>query len=84
VISLIAKGESRENIIAGIHASIANRVAAMAGRNKAVKPLVMTGGVAKNEGIKKALEEKLNMKISVADTAQVNGAIGAAVLARSI
>jgi predicted CoA-substrate-specific enzyme activase len=84
VISLIAKGESRENIIAGIHASIANRVAAMAGRNKAVKPLVMTGGVAKNEGIKKALEEKLNMKISVAETAQVNGAIGAAVLARAL
>jgi predicted CoA-substrate-specific enzyme activase len=82
VISLISKGETRENIIAGIHESIASRMAAMMGRSGVAKPVVMTGGVAKNLGIKNALEKKLNIRIEVPATAQVNGAIGAAILAQ--
>jgi predicted CoA-substrate-specific enzyme activase len=82
IISLISKGESRENIIAGIHESIASRMASMMGRTGVAKPVVMTGGVAKNIGIKNALEKKLNIKIEVPATAQVNGASGAAILAQ--
>jgi predicted CoA-substrate-specific enzyme activase len=81
VISLIAKGEIRENIISGIHDSIASRMVSMMGRSGVVKPLLMTGGVAKNTGILKALEKRLDLKIEVPPTAQVNGAIGAAILA---
>ena len=84
VISLISRGEHRENIIAGIHESIASRVAAMANRVGVVSPVVMTGGVAKNTGVVKALERKLGMPIRVSEYAQVNGAIGAAVLAMSM
>ncbi len=81
VISLISKGEKRDNIIAGIHESVASRVYAMAQRVKAEPPIMMTGGVAKNIGVVKALEAKFNSPIEVNDLAQVNGAIGAAVLA---
>jgi predicted CoA-substrate-specific enzyme activase len=81
VISLISKGESRENIIAGIHDSVASRVYAMAQRVKASAPIMMTGGVAKNIGVVSALEKKFNTAIEVNEYAQVNGAIGAAVLA---
>jgi (R)-2-hydroxyacyl-CoA dehydratese activating ATPase len=81
VISLISKGEERENIIAGIHDSVASRVYAMAQRIKAEPPIMMTGGVAKNIGIVKALEKKFGCPIQVNELAQVNGAIGAAVLA---
>jgi len=84
VISLISKGESRENIIAGIHESIANRMRSMVGVSGFVKPVVLTGGVAKNIGIRNALEKKFNIQIQVPDTAQVNGAIGAAILAQKI
>ncbi len=84
VISLISKGEARENIIAGIHESIANRVISMMGRSATPESLVLTGGVAKNIGIKKALEKNLNHKIEVPDTAQVNGAIGAALLGQKL
>ena len=42
---------------------------------------MMTGGVAKNMGVVKALENKLKMSIEVLESAQVNGAIGAAVMA---
>jgi predicted CoA-substrate-specific enzyme activase len=81
VISLISKGETRENIIAGIHESIAARVTAMANRVGVRPPAVMTGGVAKNIGVVKAMEKKLGIPIEVSPHAQVNGAIGAAVLA---
>ena len=81
VISLISKGVSRENIIAGIHESIGARVSAMAKRVGLRPPVMMTGGVAKNKGVVQALEEKLNLPIEVSPYAQVNGAIGAAYLA---
>jgi predicted CoA-substrate-specific enzyme activase len=84
VISLISKGETRENIIAGIHESVASRISAMAKRVGVVEPVMMTGGVAKNIGAVKALEEKLETSIQVSSYAQVNGAIGAAILAQKI
>lgn len=82
VISLISKGERRANIIAGIHDSIAVRVVAMANRVGVKKPVMMTGGVAKNIGVIKALEKKIGDKIEVSAKAQVTGAIGAALLAQ--
>ena len=81
VISLIARGESRENIIAGIHESIGSRVVAMAKRVGIVEPLMMTGGVAKNVGVVQALERKAGCPVRVSPHAQVNGAIGAALIA---
>jgi len=81
VISLIARGESRENIIAGIHESIGARVVAMAKRVGIVEPLMMTGGVAKNIGVVQALEKKAGCPLQVSPHAQVNGAIGAALIA---
>jgi (R)-2-hydroxyacyl-CoA dehydratese activating ATPase len=84
VISLISKGETRENIIAGIHDSVASRISAMAKRVGVVEPVMMTGGVAKNIGAVKALEGKLETSIQVSPYAQVNGAIGAAILAQKI
>jgi len=81
VISLIARGERRENIIAGIHESIGARVVAMAKRVGIVEPLMMTGGVAKNIGVVQALEKKAGHPVKVSAHAQVNGAIGAALIA---
>jgi (R)-2-hydroxyacyl-CoA dehydratese activating ATPase len=80
VISLISKGERRSNIIAGIHESIAARVVAMAGRIGLNPPIMMTGGVAKNIGVVKALEHKTGEKVAVSPNAQITGAIGAALI----
>lgn len=81
VISLIAKGETRENIIAGIHEAIASRVSAMANRIGLLSPVLMTGGVARNIGVVRALEKVIGMPVFVSSQAQLAGAIGAAVLA---
>ncbi|MBT8358227.1 MAG: 2-hydroxyglutaryl-CoA dehydratase [Desulfobacterales bacterium] len=81
VISLISAGEKRENIIAGIHQSISSRVMAMAGRIGITAPIMMTGGVAKNIGVVRAIEKKSGKKIEISQKAQVAGAIGAAIVA---
>jgi (R)-2-hydroxyacyl-CoA dehydratese activating ATPase len=81
VISLIAKGTPRADIIAGIHQSVAARVVAMGNRVGLTEPVMMTGGVAHNIGVVKALEAKLGFPVQVSAYAQVNGAIGAACLA---
>ena len=82
VISLISKGEQRENIIAGIHEAIAARVVAMANRVGFNTMIMMTGGVAKNIGVVRALEQKIGHKIEVSEKSQVTGAIGAAMMAQ--
>jgi predicted CoA-substrate-specific enzyme activase len=84
VVSLIAGGEKRENIIAGIHESIAVRVAAMAGRIGVTAPVMMTGGVARISGVVRSLEKKIGCPIAVSDRSQVAGAIGAALLAQRL
>ncbi|MFO7750129.1 MAG: acyl-CoA dehydratase activase, partial [Desulfobacteraceae bacterium] len=81
VISMISRQHQRENIIAGIHDSAAARIAALALKIKIRAPVMMTGGVARNIGMVRALESRLGLAIEVLPTAQVNGAIGAAVTA---
>ncbi len=80
VISLISKGEKRRNIICGIHESIVARVVAMARRVGLKAPVMMTGGVAKNIGVVKALERKTGEIIIVSTEAQITGAIRAALI----
>jgi predicted CoA-substrate-specific enzyme activase len=84
IISLIARGEKRENIIAGIHESICARVLAMANRVGIKAPVMMTGGVARNIGVVRAFEKVIGSPVEVSQYAQVNGAIGAALLAQHL
>jgi predicted CoA-substrate-specific enzyme activase len=81
VISLLSRGEPRENIIAGLHASIAVRMASMGRRVGLSEPVMMTGGVAKNSGVVRALEKELGYALLIDNHAQVIGAIGAALMA---
>ncbi len=81
VISMIAGQQKREDIIAGIHASAAGRVAILARKIKLKPPVMMTGGVARNPGMVAALEAHLGFGLSVGPLSQETGAVGAAVLA---
>jgi len=71
----------RSNILAGIHASITDRLYGMAQRVGAESPVVMTGGASKNIGIVRALEAKLGTTVLVPEDPQIVGALGAALLA---
>lgn len=81
VISYLAKGGRREDILAGVHRSIANRVGALAQRLGVENEVVLTGGVARDGGIVKALEEYLEQRVYTNSYCQLNGAIGAALYA---
>jgi predicted CoA-substrate-specific enzyme activase len=82
VISLIASGTPPEDIARGIHLAIADRIAALAERVGMIAPAVMTGGVAKNPGARKALEGKFGFPLLVPEDPQLAGALGAALIAR--
>ena len=81
VISQLAAGKKREDIAAGIHMSVANRVAGLARRVGFEPDVVLTGGVAQNLGVIRAMSEILEMKIIPAPMPQLTGALGAALFA---
>jgi predicted CoA-substrate-specific enzyme activase len=81
VISALSEGKAVEDILAGLHEALASRVAALAKRLKVEPEVVFTGGVAKNAGIVKALEENLRCQVRVPEDPLLTGALGAALLA---
>ncbi|MFC1597021.1 acyl-CoA dehydratase activase [Planctomycetota bacterium] len=80
IIGLMASGVTREDIAAGVQASVAARVAAMARRSFTL-PIIFTGGVAMVPGMDAALESAIGKPIAVAPDPQTTGALGAAILA---
>jgi len=78
VISLVAQGEPVEDIVLGLHRSLAARVAALAGRMKDGRDAYMSGGVALNRAMADALSAAINRPITVLPEPQVVGALGAA------
>ncbi len=82
VISLIADGVLREDIVAGLHRAIAKRVGAMVRRVGIIAPVAFAGGVAKNAGVRRALERELGQSLFVPPEPQIIGALGAALIAR--
>jgi predicted CoA-substrate-specific enzyme activase len=83
VISLRAQGKKREDIIAGIHKGMVLRIISMAKMMGYEEPMVLTGGVAKNIGVKHFLEKELNMKVIIPEEPQITGALGAALFAEA-
>jgi len=84
VISLRAKGESREDIAAGIHFATARRVRNLLSRVGIEPGLAFSGGVSNNVGMKKALEDLLGHAISPTKIDAIfAGALGAAIHAQS-
>lgn len=81
VISQLSMGTDKRDIINGIHRSVASRVAGLAHRVGIRDQVVMTGGVAQNSGVVKALEEELGHIIYTSPLTQYNGALGAALFA---
>ena len=80
VISHVHKGISLEQISAGIHESAVSRLLEVVNHVGVQEKVVVTGGVAKNKGIIKALERRLGVKVSVPPEPQIIGALGAALI----
>jgi predicted CoA-substrate-specific enzyme activase len=82
VVSLVARNHPKEEIIRGLHRAIISRVFSMVTSVGVHPDITMSGGVAKNRGVVKLMEEKLGKPIHVYAEPQIIGALGAALLAR--
>ena len=81
VVSLIAQNKETDDIVHGLNKAVASKTAALAKRVGGEERYMMTGGVSKNKGLVKTLEEKLGTTLVISDKAQLCGALGAALFA---
>lgn len=83
VITLVGEDKPMDEIAAGIQMAVAKRCFVMAKKAGAMDHITLTGGCAKNAGLKKALEQVLRLKVVELKTdPQLMGALGAAEYAR--
>lgn len=80
VVSLVADDTPIADIVHGLDMSVAGKTASLAKRVKAEPPYLMTGGVAQNVGVVRALEDVLGAPVATHEDSQLCGAIGAALL----
>ncbi len=81
ILSYLAQGKKAEDILAGVHLAIAKRTLSLARRVNIEPEITMTGGVARNQGMVRALEEVVGRPLKVSPDAQFMGAVGAALFA---
>lgn len=81
VISHISQGSEIENVIAGLHEAIAERIYNMSSRIRIEKDVAITGGVAKNQGFVDALTRKIKLTPTLPEEPQIICAYGAALAA---
>ena len=84
VISLIAEGYHKAEIIRGLHEAISRRIYSMARRLEVKEEITFGGGVAKNQGIAATLKGLFGMQINIPEEPQIVGALGAALYARDM
>jgi predicted CoA-substrate-specific enzyme activase len=84
IISLLTENKAKEDIAFGINKAIARRVIGMgtAGQISYNDLIVFSGGVARNIGVVKALEEELGKRIVTPEEPQITAALGAAIFAK--
>src|SRR5512145_1720933 len=81
IINHVSQGETVENILRGVHNSLASRALALLKCSGMEDEVTFVGGVARQKGMVKALEETLKRKVNVSEEPELVGALGAALLA---
>jgi len=78
VLSWVGKGKKIEDILQGVHQSIAARSIGLLRRVGVEEEITFTGGVARNTGMIEALQNGLRTKLNVSGDSHFVGALGAA------
>jgi (R)-2-hydroxyacyl-CoA dehydratese activating ATPase len=81
VLSWLARGRRIEDILLGVHRSIAQRSFALMRRVGIEEQIAFTGGVTKNVAMVEVLDEMLGTKLLISDESHFMGALGAALFA---
>ncbi len=80
VINLVTSGYPVEDILMGTHLSISDRIVAQLRQVGVDGEITLTGGITKNAGMVKALEQKIGKPVNLCDDSEYAGAIGACLL----
>jgi len=80
VINLVTTGYPIEDILMGAQLSISDRIVAMLRQVATDGEITLTGGITKNAGMVKALEQKIGKHLNVCEDSEYAGAIGACLL----
>jgi len=83
-VSRVAEGTAKEDILAGIHEALANKISALIDRVGLERGCAISGGGALNIGLIKSVEEKLGIRLLVPSQPQIVTALGAAVMAEEM
>lgn len=81
VVSAVARGQSKADIVSGLNGMVAKRMASLAKTLAVRGDVVFAGGVARNEQVVALLRESMNHRVVVPDDPHLIGALGAAILA---
>jgi predicted CoA-substrate-specific enzyme activase len=81
IMSYLAQKKTIEDILGGVHKAIATRTMSLVRRVGVEPEVTFTGGVSRNTGMVRALEEVLGTAINVSPEGHYMGAIGAALFA---
>ncbi len=81
VLSWLGKGKKIEDILWGVHQSIASRSAGLLRRVGIEDQVTFTGGVTRNVAMVRAIEERLETKLNISEDSHYMGAVGAALFA---
>ena len=81
IVGLISQGKKPAEIIYAVHRSVAKRILNLISQLHWNEPVVFTGGVAKNNGMKKAISSALKTEIIIPENPLITGALGAAIFA---
>lgn len=82
VISYIGEGSKREDIAAGVVASVAAKVAQLCQRKRLPDKVILTGGLSHSEYFASILSSKIGKKVMPTENGRYAGALGAALLAK--
>jgi predicted CoA-substrate-specific enzyme activase len=81
ILIALREGKNLNDILAGAHDAISSRIQDLLERVGVVEAFMITGGIAKNIGVVKRIEERVGMKAHLSDEPQIVGALGAAIFA---
>ncbi|MBI5016440.1 MAG: benzoyl-CoA reductase, bzd-type, subunit Q [Deltaproteobacteria bacterium] len=84
ILSLMRQGVPTSDILAGLCDGIADRVISLLRIVGVEEDLMITGGISKNLGVVKRIEQKLGVKAHICFEPQIVGALGAALFAGEI
>ncbi|MBW1785786.1 MAG: 2-hydroxyglutaryl-CoA dehydratase [Deltaproteobacteria bacterium] len=78
----LRRGQSKANILGGVHAATADRSYSLLKRVGIEADFVISGGIAKNIGVVRRVEDRVGLPAHISEEPQIIGALGAAIFAR--